>query len=264
MIHPASSILHSIKDQMRSVKYSIRAEATEAGSSLPRMLQRRDIRRLTTLGSVVSVPAMRLADGLVTRVETMAYDLLRPARGNGVPFPRPVSFYLPVEDDAALTDKLFQALKRIVDRQGIRNNYVSEQGLDATGAFVRSRLQAASPDAGQEDVLPPSEDARALWHCALIAHALHRTTPVRAIGSQSGAVHAGFARAPNLYAGAAVGLTIAVATLSDDPAQEVDALIESVESAVNARMDRFVQAVETDSPIDAIAHEFSKLVAFLP
>ena len=259
MIHPASSILHSIKDQMRSVKYSIRAEATEAGSSLPRMLQRRDIRRLTTLGSVVSVPAMRLADGLVTRVETMAYDLLRPARGNDVPFPRPVSFYIPVEDDAAFTDKLFQALKQVVDRQGIRNNYVSEQGLDATGAFIRSRSQ----DAGDE-VLPPSDDVRALRHCALIAHALHRTGPVRAIGSQSCAVHAGFAQVPNLYAGAVVGLTIAVATLSDDPTQDGDALIESVESAVNARMDRFMQAVETDAPIEGIAHEFGKLVTFLP
>ena len=264
MIHPASSILHSIKDQMRSVKYSIRAEATEAGSSLPRMLQRRDIRRLTTLGSVVSVPAMRLADGLVTRVETMAYDLLRPARGHDVPFPRPVSFYIPVEDEAALTDKLFQAVKQIVDRQGIRNNYVSEQGLDATGAFIRGRLQDAGSDDRQGEVLPLSEDAQALWHCALIAHALHRTNPVRAIGSQSCAVHAGFAQAPDLYVGAVVGLTIAVATLSDDPTQDGDALIESVESAVNARVDRFMQAGGADSPIEAIAHEFSRLVTFLP
>ena len=263
MLHSASSLLHSIKDQMRSVKYSIRAEATEAGSSLPRMLQRRDIRRLTTWGSVVSVPAMRLADGLVTRVETIAYDLLRPAHGNDLSFPRPVSFYIPVEDEAAFTDKLFQALKSIVDRQGIRNNYISEQALDATGAMIRTRLQAAASD-GPEAVSASSEEAQALWHCALIAHALYRTSPVRAIGSQAGAVQAGFAQAPNLFVSAVVGLTIAVATLSDDPTQDGSALVESVESVVNARIDRFMPAFEADPAIDAIAHEFNKLVDFLP
>ena len=261
MLHSASSLLHSIKDQMRSVKYSIRAEATEAGSSLPRVLQRRDIRRLTTLGSVVSVPAMRLADGLVTRVETMAYDLLRPAHGNGPSFPRPVSFYLPVEDEAAFTDKLFPALKHIVDRQGIRNNYISEQALDATGALIRNRSQGAASDGPEGG---PSDEARALRQCALIAHALHRTGPVRAIGSQAGAVHAGFAQAPNLYVGAVVGLTNADATLSADPAQDGGAQIESVESVVYARVERFVPAFEADPPIEAIAHEFSRLVDFLP
>ena len=262
MIHPSSSILHSIKDQMRSVKYSIRAEATEAGSSLPRMLQRKDFKRLTSLGSVVSLPAMRLADRLMSRVETIGYDLLRPAGGSDVTFPRPIAFYVPVEDEAAFTCKLFQALKLIVDRQGIRNNYISEQALDAAAAFIRSRLQDTASDPSGEGSAP-SEERQAMWDCALIAHALHRTSPVRALGSQVAAIHGGFAEAPNLYVAAVVGLSIAVATLSDHAAQDGIALIESVESVINARIDRFKPAFEDDSPIEVIAHEFSRLVNVL-
>ena len=80
-----NSLLHALKDQIRNVKYSIRAEAHMPGSMVPRALQSREVRRLTSLGSVVSMPAFRLADGLVTRVETIAMDLLgAPCRGGQV------------------------------------------------------------------------------------------------------------------------------------------------------------------------------------
>lgn len=248
-MHSTSSLIHSLKDQIRNVKYSIRAEAHDPGSMLPRALQSREIRRLTSLGSVVSRPAFRLVDGIVTRVETIAMDLLgTPVRGERA-VPEPVDAW--VADGLEFTEKTFGLLKRMIDVKGAHNAFVSEQALDAAWTAVSGAL--ADPAAAARDPV---------LACAVVADALIRAKPVRQVGFSGDQTH--FARSPNLYGGVLVGLLVAVATSHPDALEDGDAALESVDSAVDARFDRFAAAAAAEAPAEAIAAEYRKLVAFLP
>ncbi len=149
-----NSLLHALKDQIRNVKYSIRAEAHMPGSMVPRALQSREMRRLTSLGSVVSMPAFRLADGLVTRVETIAMDLLgTPPRGDRAAV-SPVDAYL--ADHFEFVDRMFALLKQVVEIKDGPSVFVAEQALDAAWAGVAKRLPAGG--LGVDPVL-----ASAIW-----------------------------------------------------------------------------------------------------
>lgn len=247
---PTNSLLHALKDQIRNVKYSIRAEAHMPGSMVPRALQSREVRRLTSLGSMVSMPAFRLVDGIVTRVETIAMDLLGAAPRAAAFGVEPVDAYLAEGFD--FTDKMFVLLKQVVDARGAPGDFVSEQALDAAWTLVTRAL----PQAGT--AVDP------VLACAVVAEALARTQPVRRLGYQPGAPESHFAGAPSLYSGLMVGLMIAVATARPSTGGDGAALLESADSAVNARFDRFRRAVEGDAAAEAVAAEFCKLIPFLP
>ena len=247
---PTSSLLHALKDQIRNVKYSIRAEAHRPGSMVPRALQSREVRRLTRLGSVVSSPAFRLVDGIVTRVETFAMDLLGAVpRGDAIEV-EPVDVYL--ADGFEFTDRLFALLKRVIDTKGAPNVFVSEQALDAAWALVAGAMPESS--AGVDPALA----------CAVMADALARMQPVRQLGYEPGAPETHFAGAPSLYCGLLAGLMIAVATVRPSASEDGAALLESIDSAVNARFDRFRRAMESAAPAEAVAAEYRKLIPFLP
>lgn len=247
---PTSLLLHALKDQIRNVKYSIRAEAHMPGSMVPRVLQSREVRRLTSLGSVVSSPAFRLADGIVTRVETIAMDLLGAVpRGDAIEV-EPIDAYL--ADGFDFTDKLFVLLKRVIDTKGAPSVFVSEQALDAAWAIVAKALPQ-----GGADIDP-------VLACAVVAEAVARTQPVRQLGYQPGLPPTHFSGAPSLYCGLLAGMMIAVATTRPSTSEDGAALLESSDSAVNARFDRFRRAVEGDAPAEAVAAEYRKLTPFLP
>ena len=65
-----NDLLKSLRDQVRVVRYSIRAESEMPGAILPGMLQ--DLRPIMAVGA----PALRLADGLFTEVETLATEVI--------------------------------------------------------------------------------------------------------------------------------------------------------------------------------------------
>ena len=245
-----NSLLHALKDQIRNVKYSIRAEAHMPGSMVPRALQSREVRRLTSLGSVVSTPAFRLADGLVTRVETIAMDLLgAPPRGDRVVV-EAVDAYL--ADPFEFADKLFALLKHVIDAKHGPSVFVSEQALDAAWGAVAKRLPAGGT--GVDPVLA----------CAVLAEAVARTGAVRQLGYQAGAAETNFTGAPARYCGLVAGLMIAVASARPEAAVDGAALLESADSAVNARFDRFRRAMAGEDAAEAVAAEYRKLVPFLP
>ncbi len=247
---PTSSLLHALKDQIRTVKYSIRAEAHMPGSMVPRALQSREVRRLTSLSAVVSTPAFRLVDGIVTRVETIAMDLLGAQPRPDVVLVEPVDAYL--ADGFDFTDKLFVLLKQVVDTRSAPSVFVSEQALDAAWAIVAQALPQGG--AGTDPVLA----------CAIVAGALARTQPVRRLGYREGAPETHFAGAPSLYCGLLVGLMIAVATVRPATAGDGAALLESSDSAVNARFERFRQAMDGKTAAESVAAEYRKLIPFLP
>lgn len=253
---PTNSIFHSLKDQIRNVKYSIRAEAHVPGSMLPRALQNREMRRLTSLGSVVSMPAFRLVDGILTRVESIAMDLLGAPTRSDPAHPESIEAYF--ADEFEFTDKLFQLLKRVVDIQAVHNVFVSEQAIDAAWVTIARDLR------GSTQGLAAAEGADPVLTCASVALALVRSEPVRQVGFHQGGGETNFARAPSLYCGVLVGLLIAVATCRSDTAQDGEGVFESVNSAVNARFDRFSLALACEVPALAIAAEYRKLIPFLP
>ncbi len=57
---------------------------------------------------------------------------------------------------------------------------------------------------------------------------------------------------------------IAVASARPQAAEDGAALLESADSAVDARFDRFRRALAGEDPAAAIAAEYRKLVPFLP
>ena len=249
-MNPTNSLLHALKDQIRNVKYSIRAEAHMPGSMLPRALQSREVRRLTSLGAVVSTPAFRLVDGIVTRVETIAMDLLGAAPRRDQVAVETVDCYL--ADGFDFTDKLFGLLKQAIDTKGSPSVFVSEQGLDAAWAGVAKALPQGG--VGVDPVLA----------CAIIAVALARAQPVRQLGYQAGVPETNFTGAPSFYCGILAGLMIAVTTVRPAEALDGATLLESLDSAVNARFDRFRRAMDGEAPAEAIAAEYRKLIPFLP
>ncbi len=247
---PTSTLLHALKDQIRNVKYSIRAEAHMPGSMVPRAFQSREVRRLTSISSVVSTPAFRLVDGIVTRVETIAMDLLgasSPGDGNAVD---PVDGYL--ADGFEFTDKLFRLLRQIVDYKGGPSVFVSEQALDSAWAGVAKDLPQSG--AGVEPILA----------CAVLAVALARAQAVRRLGFQPGEPESNYVGAPGLYCGIVAGLMIAVTTARPAKPEDGISLLESADSVVRARFDRFRRAMETGSSAEAVAVEYRKLIPFLP
>lgn len=245
-----NSLLHALKDQIRNVKYSIRAEAHMPGSMVPRALQSREVRRLTSLGSVVSMPAFRLADGLVSRVETIAMDLLgTPPRGDRVAV-GPVDAYL--ADHFEFVDRMFALLKSVLDAKHGPSVFVAEQGLDSAWGTVAKRLPAGG--LGVDPALAS----------AVLAVVVGRTGAVRQLGYQAGATETNFTGAPALYCALVAGLMIAVASARPEAAEDGAALLESADSAVDARFDRFRRALAAEDPAEGVAAEYRKLVPFLP
>ena len=98
----------------------------------------------------------------------------------------------------------------------------------------------------------------------MLAEAVGRAGSVRQLGYQAGVPETNFTNAPALYCGLVVGLMIAVATARPEVGDDGAALLESADSAVNARFDRFRRAFGGDAPAEAVAVEYRKLIPFLP
>ena len=129
---------------------------------------------------------------------------------------------------------------------------MSEQALDAAWVAVAKVLPQGG--AGVDPVLA----------CAAVAEAIARTQPVRRLGYRPGEPATHFSGAPSLYCGILAGLMIAVVTARPSTSGDGAALLESSDSAVNARFGRFRRAMDGDAPAEAVAAEYRKLIPFLP
>ena len=258
MRRAGNTFIHSIKDQIRGVRYSLRTEAETPGSALPRALREIDFGPLAVIGTAVGTPAVRLADGLVSQVETLATGMLD---GADLPFPCPVTDYFVRSADpgAGFSARLYGEVKRTLVRHGVRNMLVSEHALDTAW----SRFSARHGDA-----LPAerSADAAALVRvCAGLAVALDEAKPIQRVTyGEPPAARPHFMLAPNLYCGLVVGLATAVVTVHADAREDRDGVLESADSAVDARFGRFKRAVSGKDPIGDLFAEFTAILPFLP
>ena len=266
----ANSIVHSLRDQVRGVRYTLRAEAQTPGSTFPMVHQAMDFGPLAMVGSMIGTPAIRLADGLFTQVEHVASDLIQKVEGrpDGM-FPCTVADFFPRGSEPERLDfasTVHREVSRMLRQYGAQNMLVSEHALDSAWGQILSRHGDLVWPASGSRQGPALEDAKILA-CASLAVEFARARPIQRIDlikdRTDGPKH--LILAPNLYCGLVMGLAIAIMTVR--PAEDTtdrSAVMESADGAVDARFDRFKRAAEGRTGAQSVADEFRAILPYLP
>lgn len=243
-------MLKSLKDQVRGVRYSIQAEAEAPGSTLPKALH--DLMPVLALSS----PALRLANGLFTEVETLATEFLVQPEPSAA-FPRPVQDYLDLS--TGFSDRLYAAYKEMLTAHGVRAMLVSEQALDQAGDRFRQL---------QMDLVPrgrPMNTEEVIRASAALVRALVEARPIRKVTfGTAGQASQNLMLSPNLFCGIVVGIATAIVTLKPELAGDGRAVLESAESVAEVRFHRFNRALLSKAPEVTLARELEVVVPFLP
>ena len=246
----ANDILKSVRDQVRGVRYSLRAEASAPGSTLPKALH--DLAPIIAIGS----PALRLADGLATQVESLTPGFLRPTLRSDR-FPAPVFDY--VERTGSFSERLYRPYEAILTAHGVAVMLLSEQALDQAGEQFRARIADGLP----RDPRNRSAAAVALA-CAGLARALVEARPVRKVTyAAGGSVKQHFLLSPNLFCGMRVAVATAMVSVEPSLSDDSAAVLDSVDSVVDVRFDRFNRALVGKTPEADLACEIEVLLPFL-
>lgn len=263
MRRSANTLLHVIKDQVRMVRYSIRQEAETPGSALPKAV-RDEIGPLVAIGSMIGTPALRFADGIFTQVESLATDVLLPAPGVEPSFPCPVEHLF--QEEHSFSHRLYGPVKALLRRHGARKMLVSEQALDTAWTRIVARHGDTMPSGTAGGQARSAQATQTLVQvCAGIACGLNDARPIRkVVFDDVGTTNKYFMLSPNMYCGMMVGLVTAVVTLRPELMDERDSVLESVESVVNARFDRFKRCLMSKSPVTELAAAYEGLLPFIP
>ena len=250
MRRAANGILKSLKDQVRSVRYSIRAEAEAPGSMLPKLLH--DLKPVLAIGN----PALRLADGFFTEVETFATELWvhpEPAQG----FPVPLRHLL--DRSVSLSEHFYAPYKAVLTASNVRAMLISERALDQAGEQFRNR---------QGDLIPrarPITFTELVQASATLIRVLAEARPVRKVTfGAAGAARPNLMLSPNLFCAIVTGIATALVTLKPELAADQRAVLDSAESVADVRFKRFNRALTSRSPDEEIAKELAVLLPFLP
>jgi hypothetical protein len=256
MRRSANHLLHALKDQVRSVRYTIRAEVETPGTSLPKAVGSIELAPFIALGSVVGVPALRAVDGIFTQVESIAVDVMRPRHAAEIAYPAPLTAYF--DNAVSFSDRLYDVYKRMLQGSGVRNVLLSEHAFDQAQAQFRARH-------GDTAARTRRDGATQAALAAGLTCALADARPIRKVEfTDAGSGSRSLMLAPNIYCAAVVGLVTAL--VSRDPGLESDSegVDESVQSVVDARFDRFKRAMSGKAPIPELAAQFEALLPFLP
>ena len=249
MRRSADQVLHAIRDGIRTMRYTIRAEVETPGAALPKSVASIDLAPFIAMGSVVGTPALKAMDGLLTQVESLASDVIKP-HGKATAYPAALGAFF--AEDMSFSDLLYDPYKRILQAKGARNTLLSEHAFDEAQDLFRAR----HGDDGRTRIAQTR---------AGLTLALAEARPIRKLDLHDGQGSApGFMLAPNTYCAAAVGLVTALVTRDPSLRAEIEAVQESVESVVNARFDRFKRAMTGKAPVADLAEQFEALLPFLP
>lgn len=255
----------SFKDQIRTLRYSLRSEAEAPGSALPEAYRHVDFGPLGTVGAMIGAPVLRMADGLFTQVETVTSGLFdgppRPAR-----FPCPITGYFSRSERVSFTHDLYSETKAMLRRQGARQSLVAEHTIEDLRNEVLARHGDLIWSATSGKRTGPDAQAGLVQACAAVAAGYARIRPIQKVDFLP---NAGSGRhmmlAPNLYCGLALGLSLAIATIRPEAGGLEGAdIIESADAVVDARFDRFRAATDAKDAVGAVAREFEAVLPFLP
>lgn len=263
----ADELVLSLKDQIRTFRYSLRSEAQAPGSALPEAYRNVDFGPLGTVGAMFGTPVVRMADGLFSQVEQVTQGLFEGAQ-TPTPFPRPVSDYFGrpgAETD--FTHELYEATKTLLANHGARQALVSEHAIDDLRNEVIARHRDLVWTAGRFRAgSDPSQRGNAVQLCAAIAAGFARLRPIQKLDLTGSREMAGQVLiAPNAYCGLVFGLSMAIVTVraSADELAGIEAL-ESADAVVNARFDRLKRALDGKDASATLAREFEAVLPFLP
>jgi hypothetical protein len=262
----ANTLVHSLRDQVRGVRYSIRAEAQAPGSAFPIVHQALDFGPLAMVNSMIGTPAIRLADGLFSHVEHVATDLMQKVDGRAESaFPCPIGDFVPRSGEPERLDFASTAhreVSRMLCGYGAQNMLVSEHALDSAWRQLFARhgdlVWSAVQNRGR-----PDDDAQVLA-CASLAVEFSRARPIQRVDllrdRHDGPRH--LMLAPNLYCGLVIGLATAICTVK--PREDPSAVMESADATVDARFERWKRASESRTAAQAVADEFKAVLPYLP
>ena len=263
----ADDLVLSLKDQIRTFRYSLRSEAQAPGSALPEAYRHVDFGPLGAVGAMIGTPVIRMADDLFSQVEQVTLGLLEAPHARTV-FPRPVTDYFGRGGDLAdFTHDIYQQTKALLRHNGVRQALVSEHALEElrTEIVTRHRDLIWTATRDRETAGDNSSTAQVRL-CAAFACGFARIRPIQKIdvvGVRSDAKH--FVLAPNTYCGLVLGLSVAIASVRP-VSRELDGveLVESADGVVDARFDRLKLALDARDPVAALAREFDAMLPFLP
>jgi hypothetical protein len=262
----ANTLVHSLRDQVRGVRYSIRAEAQTPGSAFPIVHQALDFGPLAMVNSMIGTPAIKLADGLFSHVEHVASDLMQKVDGRAeTAFPCPIGDFFSHDGEPERRDFASTAhreVSRMLRGYGAQNMLVSEHALDSAWRQVLARhgdlVWSAVHRRGR-----PHDDAQVLA-CASLSVEFARARPIQRVDllrdRRDGPRH--LMLAPNLYCGLVIGLALAICSVKQE--EDSSVVMESADATVDARFERLKRASEGRTAAQAVADEFKAVLPYLP
>lgn len=245
----ANDVFKSLKDQVRVVRYSIKAEAEAPGSTLPKVFH--DLKPVLAMGG----PALRLADGIFSEVETLADNLAYQSAESG--YPSPLQTYL--DRDAGLSSSLYAPFKAILTESGVKAMLISERALDEAGERFRDRQADLIP---RNRAMTIGEVAQA---SAALIRALADARPIwKVTFGDAGSSRPNLMLSPNLYCAIVVGIASGLVTLKPELVEDRQAVLDSAGSVADVRLHRFSRALSGKTPDAEMARELELLLPFLP
>jgi hypothetical protein len=278
MRHLTDDIVLSVKDAMRNLRYVIRNEAAPSASRAFGGAERgaapqprsRDVRRRSHVA--------RLVDKVFTGVETGALALMSPERdiGHGLVFPRSITDYFatgnPRRDGDA--ERLFartcyHAAKTFLRGFGLSNMLISEHAIGRARDDLLKRHSELirSVSASKAGASAREDDRDCVLLCSALTAAIIEARPIKEIDFSHSArsTPRGLIASANLYCFTVLGLATAIASVKREVTDTRGAdVVDSANSVVDLRFQRFADALDAETPTEALAREFEEVLPFLP
>ncbi len=246
----SNEIVVNLKDRLRDVRHLIRASRADTKTA-PQ-----------DLSEILFGRAARVMDKAFTAAETISISLVSqdPAAHSTTIEARSLEAYFPAntaKGEALFRRDIYYLTKRLFSILGSKNALIHEATFVAVHAAMSRRhapvLFAAEQDGGLDDIATA---------CATLAaelqshyHAAPLTLPAHLEAQPD--------KGTEYLCFAAIALAIGLATYADNEPGG-DKLVESTLLALQARQDKFDQAIEAADPVKALAALFAFLIPHLP
>ena len=274
MQSPSSTIVLSMRDAFREMRYSVRREAGLIDKTIDALNS--DLRaRAPTLPAVPTLPVLRLADAVFGRLEKAANRAFSPERGEG-PYAelRPVSDLVTSDSGqrrlkaAEFVLCQYRLAHAVLTGLGVGNLVLSEQAIETARQTLDLRqadLIGAVTEASVR-MLTPAERAARVRFCAALTQGLAGARPIRRLDPPLGddaSKH--LLLSPNLFCFAATGLALAIVSTRDlEPDCTAADVVEAALTVVDIRFARLSAAMSSRDPIAGLAREFESVLPHLP
>ncbi len=271
MSSAANTLVLSMKDALREMRYSVRRDVGLLDRTLDRF-GRCGGRSAWPFPPNPETQALRVADALFDGVDRAVTLALRPLRPPGSFAALKSIAILTGRDWTALpngfADTHYRLTHQILRALGVGNALLSEQAFEAAGDMLKHRhaeLVTAVSDHKPIGLSPAECEARVKL-CAALAFCLEAAKPIRCLDPPEGTSSPRhLCLAPNLYCAVLVGLASAImATKAAGLRLDVTMAVEAANTVIDVRFSRMSIAMSARDPVAALTREFMAVVPYLP